>query len=338
MPPDPTTELPPGVLPADVLLPGTVVNLPGGPAELVALPPDRTARLPWVKRFGLVVVPVTLAGLAWGGPSGYFDVIRANVNREVAVAAHRPADGRALFAQNCASCHGERGDGKGWAALTTKARYFGAEPFKFTATTGTRMPTDAQLIATLKRGIAGSSMPSFAALRDDELQALVGHVRALTRRGRYEALAAKAAADDAAGDGDGVDPVKLTAKAEAQCAVGEVLPVPPAFQPTSAASVAAGRRVFLASCASCHGPDGLGNGPQVGQLKNDNGTPAVPRNLTGGVFKGGREKENLYARIRLGIPGTPMPAGTTLTPGEVEDLMNFVLSLSPEPGQQVAAN
>ena len=91
----------------------------------------------------------------------------------------------------------------------------------------------------------------------------------------------------------------------------------------------------MAVCAKCHGPDGHGDGPQTKDptFKNDDGTPAHPRDLTAGVFKGGRDPRQIYARIMLGMPGTPMPASNTLKPQEVDDLIGYVLSLSqPAPG------
>jgi mono/diheme cytochrome c family protein len=295
-------------------------------------PPETASvrKLGFVKRVVLVVVPATLAAFAWGTPTQFFPELRDGLNGTVAQVVHPPADGVRLFAQHCASCHGPQGEGDGIAHLTTKARYFGAEPFKFTSTTGTRIPTDADLVATLKRGIVGSSMPSFAQLRADELDALVGHVRVLTRQGLYAQLTRKAVKEFEDG-GDEVDPVKVTVKADAQVHVGTPLSVPAAFKPTSPQSVAAGKVVFTGSCASCHGPAGRGDGPQTVDPKfvNDNGTKAVPRNLTAGVYKGGGEKANLYARLMIGIPGTPMPAGTTLTPEQLDDLLNYVLSMSP---------
>ena len=307
---------------------------PGSP------PPMSSAqKLGLVKRVVLVVIPVTLAAFAWATPAHFFPEVRQLLTRTVAEVPHPPADGARLFAQNCALCHGPQGEGDGVAQLTTKARYFGAEPYKFTSTTGTRIPTDADLVATLKRGIAGSSMPSFGNLRDDELDALVGHVRVLTRQGLYAQLTRKAQKDFDDG-GDEVDPVKLTVKADAMVHVGTPLPMPATFKPTSPESVAAGKVVFLGSCASCHGPDGRGDGPQALDPKfvNDNGTKAVPRNLTAGVYKGGGDKASLYARLMIGIPGTPMPAGMTLTAEQLDDLLNYVLSMPrTPPGNSVAS-
>ena len=324
-------------------------------------PMSPAQKLGLIKRVVLVVVPVTLAAFAWGAPTHFARWSRSQPDGTVptsfaewgnkmaanwtgtdarsVAAGHPPADGGRLFAQHCAQCHGPQGEGNGVAQLTTKARYFGADPFKFTSTTGTRIPTDADLVATLKRGILGSSMPSFSQLRDDELSALVAHVRLLTRQGAYAHLTRKAQKDYDDG-GDEVDAVKLTAKADAHVRVGTPLPLPAGFKPTTAESVAAGKRVFTTSCASCHGPDGRGDGPKTTDPKfvNDDGTKAIPRNLTAGIYKGGGDKANLYARLMIGIPGTPMPAGTTLTAEQLDDLLNYVLSIPHTPVSNAVAS
>ena len=95
--------------------------------------------------------------------------------------------------------------------------------------------------------------------------------------------------------------------------------------------------MFLQNCANCHGPEGKGDGQQVKDLnfKNENGTPARPRDLTQGVYKGGGEPEDLYARIVLGIPGTPMPATTKLSPQDLDALIAYVRSLARN-GETVA--
>jgi mono/diheme cytochrome c family protein len=67
----------------------------------------------------------------------------------------------------------------------------------------------------------------------------------------------------------------------------------------------------------------------VKELKNENGRPTHPRDLTRGGYKGGGAPERLYARILVGMPGTPMPASNTLKPDEVCDLVHYVRSLAP---------
>ncbi|QEL13840.1 c-type cytochrome [Limnoglobus roseus] len=247
-----------------------------------------------------------------------------------------PPDGRALFIKHCAYCHGENGTGQGLAGLNPHARYFGRDKYKFTSThKGDQggLPTDADLVYTIRTGILGSAMPGFAdKMTDDELRAVVAHVRDLSRAGLVERY--KREADNNQEDPDWKDIAK---KVEKESQPGEANTFP-AFTPATPASVDRGRVLFVntakTACASCHGADGRGDGPGVvSDKKNDppwiggDGLPNKPRDLTSGVFKTGGEKAHLYSLIFYGIPGTPMPPHSKLSPREVEDLVDYVQSL-----------
>src|SRR5262249_35612531 len=69
-------------------------------------------------------------------------------------------------------------------------------------------------------------------------------------------------------------------------------------------------------------------GDGVQEQRDESGVPTRPRDFTRGIFKGGRERDQLYARILLGVPGTPMPASANFKPEEVGDLINYIQSLS----------
>lgn len=118
--------------------------------------------------------------------------------------------------------------------------------------------------------------------------------------------------------------------------------------PSSPESIARGRKLFLskdAKCASCHGETGRGNGPSTEAYNDEPGKPpgtkskvpglfdnwgniVQPRNLTTGVFRGGRRPIDIYRRIHSGIKGTPMQAfGTTLKEEQIWDVVNYVLSI-----------
>lgn len=66
---------------------------------------------------------------------------------------------------------------------------------------------------------------------------------------------------------------------------------------------------------------------------------AIPRNLRKGVYRGGRRRIDVFARIHAGIPGTPMPGAGAAAPGgqgtlteeEIWNLVDYVLSLPYEP-------
>ncbi|MDO8630513.1 MAG: ethylbenzene dehydrogenase-related protein, partial [Phycisphaerales bacterium] len=71
-------------------------------------------------------------------------------------------------------------------------------------------------------------------------------------------------------------------------------------------SIDAGREVYRkAKCFECHGETGKGNISK--KLKDDWGAPIWPRNLTKPwTFRGGSDVKDIYTRLTVGIPGTPM--------------------------------
>ncbi len=81
-----------------------------------------------------------------------------------------PAAG-AMFAAQCAMCHGENGAG---SQLVPEAA-------DFTDPSWQKSRTDEQIAAAIRGGVPGTSMPPFPALDENEVAALVRHVRALGR-------------------------------------------------------------------------------------------------------------------------------------------------------------
>ena len=80
-------------------------------------------------------------------------------------------------------------------------------------------------------------------------------------------------------------------------------------------SPAAGRRIYLANCASCHGPEGDGRGP-VDTLPAAGALSESIADLS--------EAEVSY-RIASGLAGTPMPAfAAILTEQERWDLVSYL--------------
>lgn len=98
-------------------------------------------------------------------------------------------------------------------------------------------------------------------------------------------------------------------------------------------------------CAECHGRAGRGDGPnnekfwpipnskperkyEVAGLHDDWGHPQKPRDLTRGIYRGGRRPIDIFRRVHQGIPGTQMAGfGAALNDEEIWDVVNFVLSV-----------
>ncbi len=82
----------------------------------------------------------------------------------------RSTAARELFLVNCASCHGERGDGEGVTDLDRKARSFKEGGFSYGNTPGT-------LRRTISSGIPGTPMPGFGgALKEKQIADLAMYV------------------------------------------------------------------------------------------------------------------------------------------------------------------
>ena len=122
--------------------------------------------------------------------------------------------------------------------------------------------------------------------------------------------------------------------------------------PPTKESIEKGRVFFLSlnpkkktECAECHGKLARGDGPntekywpipnsqperkyEVAGLHDEWGFPQQPRNLTRGIYRGGRRPIDIFRRVHEGIPGTQMAGfATVLTHEEIWDVVNYVLSV-----------
>jgi mono/diheme cytochrome c family protein len=229
-------------------------------------------------------------------------------------------DGKQLYESYCAQCHGERGTGDGPAAryLYPRPRNFPEAKFRV-VTTVNHMPSDQDLLRVITRGMPGSAMFSFAHLSESERHALVGYVQQLARTGLLEQFRAKL--------GEKADVAELEQDIDQMLQPGEACAVPADLPASSAESVARGHKLYRSeACLDCHGETGKGDG--VKDQRDAAGMPIRPRDFTRGFFKGGHEPAQLYARIVLGMSGTPMPESPKLQPAQVGDLINYILSLS----------
>jgi mono/diheme cytochrome c family protein len=205
--------------------------------------------------------------------------------------------GQRVYQQHCVQCHGVNGDGQGPAAtaMYPRPRDYRLGKFKFTSTTYGSKPLREDLVRTVRRGARGTSMPSFALLPDEEVEAVVDYVTALAQRGELERELA------------------LTAEA---------------FEEVDAEMFESESIPFLAKigCAKCHGEDGRGQTPEnlAGERKDDWGHVTRAADLTSGMLHGGQEPMDIYRRIYGGINGTPMPQFANVLQSEPQTIWNLV--------------
>ncbi|GAA5506569.1 cytochrome c [Novipirellula caenicola] len=197
-----------------------------------------------------------------------------------------------LYREHCVHCHGLAGDGFGPTslALNPYPRDFRRGVFKWKSTRRNAKPTREDLRRTLIHGEAGTAMPSFSVLPDDELDALVDYVIYLSIRGEVErellaaavelgydetppeenlrlrmpSVSDAASAGDAQAASEGAEATReiiqevIRSWVSAEDAVVEVPAAPPA---NDTDSIERGRELFhgqIANCVGCHGPQGNG--------------------------------------------------------------------------------
>jgi len=188
--------------------------------------------------------------------------------------------GRALYVEHCADCHGDegRGDGPKSVRLGFKPRDLTIGSYKCRCTASGDLPTDADLRRSVTDGLAGTAMAGFGdELSADDLSAVVQHIKRFSAR--------------------------FSAEPGPTCIE---LPAPPA----DGLSTEIGEHVYrLLQCWQCHGERGRGDGPAAKGLKDDWGRRSRPgRFAANGKFKCGGTRQDLYRTLHTGITGTPMPS------------------------------
>lgn len=245
-----------------------------------------------------------------------FDALRAmKIDAVAAFTDGEAMAGRAIYEQNCSACHGERGDGNGPAAafLSPKPRDFTKKAFKLRTTESGKPPRPEDVLATIERGMPGSSMPAFDDLSDDETRKVGAYVF------RLSGFLGKPSPDP--------------------------IPDPGPAPELTAERVARGKELFAqVGCTACHGPEGRGDGPNALTMKDIKGEPIKPRDLQTAPMRGGDAPEDIYYRIFAGIDGTPMPAFADLVASQDDRwaLVSFVRSIRkpetpPLPTETIAA-
>jgi len=256
--------------------------------------------------------------------------------------ARRDISGDDLYQFRCAVCHGEAGMGDGVAAelMYPKPRDFSMSLFKYKTSPGMTLPRDEDIFQTIKFGLDGTGMPGWGTLlTDSQINSLIPVIKSFDIAAAWP----PEEAEDEDYDEDSGRYLKNDFRVitEREPEEGQVQ-----YSPES---IGIGKVAFEKSCTECHGHSGRGNIMSGKQLADDWGNRVWPRNLTkpwtwratnftsGKAPAENREQtiRNIYSRLSIGIPGTPMPAHRATEEGNkdpvsLEDrwhIANYVYSL-----------
>ena len=216
--------------------------------------------------------------------------------------------GRTLYVKNCAQCHGENGDGAGYATphVYPRPRDFTAGRFKFRTTPSGALPIHQDIVNIIRRGMPYTSMPAWPDLTDQEVSDLAYFIKSFSA--------------------DFSNPEFTSQPVE--------FPGAPAV---TQESVELGRKLYVETgCVKCHGNLGRGDGPSASTLMDDFGYPIRAADLTQPwTFRGGAAREDVFRTMTTGLNGAPMPSFVdSLSPEQRWAITDFIASLSgsTEPG------
>lgn len=208
--------------------------------------------------------------------------------------------GERIYLENCALCHGQKGDGNGPEAgrLKTKPRDFTTGQYKFQSTPSGSLPLDEDIFRTISQGVRTTSMLAQLHLSQRERWAVTEYLKTFSVRFQSEKPS---------------EPIRIVA----------------APAPTKDL-IALGKRFYAdAGCGECHGVEGKGDGPSAKDLKDDAGNPILPADLTVRPFKSGPLPQDLYRTISTGLNGTPMAShADVLTAKELWGVVYYIHSIA----------
>jgi len=242
-----------------------------------------------------------LIALFWATPAGSVRVSAQDLGTD----AQRES-GKKLYLKNCAQCHGEKGDGEGYATphLYPRPRNFTAGKFKVRTTPNGELPTHQDLVNIIKRGMPYTSMPAWPTLSDQQVSDLAYFITTFSP----------------------------------DFSKRELVPKPmtfPSAPRTTGESIELGKKLYAETgCLKCHGNLGRGDGPSAPTLTDDLARPIRAADLAQSwTFRGGSSREDIFRTMSTGLNGTPMPSfADSLTAEQRWAITDFIVSLSGSDG------
>ena len=260
-----------------------------------------------ISRWLLPASVVVLAAALYAAPTSPVATPLRAQGPDIGTEAQRES-GKVLYLKYCAQCHGDKGDGEGYATvhLFPRPRDFTSGRFKVRTTPNGALPTHQDLVNIIRRGMPYTSMPAWPTLSDQEVSDLAYFLTTFSP--------------------DFTNPERIAQPVE--------LPGGPA---ATAESIALGKKLYEETgCLKCHGNLGLGDGPSAPTLTDDFGYRIRAADLSHPwTFRGGPTREDIFRTMSTGLTGTPMPSfSDSLSVEQRWAITDFIVSLSTssEPG------
>lgn len=183
--------------------------------------------------------------------------------------------GKKIFDNYCIACHGSSGKGDGPEAyqLEIKPTDFTSGLYKFKSTPYGTLPTEEDIVNTLKLGVRTTAMLPQLQLNDEQMHNVAEYILRFSPKNEKTGI-----------------PITIPASPERTNTL-----------------ISLGKNLFKMYCASCHGNDAKGDGPLAKTMTDYKKSPIHPANLTFRPLKRGNSSEWLYKIVSNGIEGTPMP-------------------------------
>jgi len=219
--------------------------------------------------------------------------------------------GRALFAHNCAVCHGERGQG-------SPATVGLVPPRDLSSPQARAELTRERMINSVTYGRPNTAMAGFAdRLPAQDIQAVVDYVRAALMVPVTTGISGTRAHSG-----------------DSNARVGQAASAEP-FANGLKGDLRSGEKIYMAGCATCHGTKGDGKGPRAYFIN------PKPRVFIDPAFRATFNRPALYAAVANGRLGTEMPAWSkVLSDQEMTDVAEFVYTkfILPVPGRKTSGS